>query len=142
MQMQVKMKNMGPLHKCQLVSYNRQPKTDKLEVPIQNDFPSTAASDDSNSVMTVFFRHNVFLPIRIQFDDKPEFHSDEAFKAMTSRLDHLEAKEQEEKEQLEQQKVEHRQIMEAFLNTHKSGRESPRKRPRFHAAMPTAESNV
>ena len=32
--------------------------------------------------------------------------------------------------------------MEAFLTTHKSGRERPRKRPRFHSAMPTPGRNI
>ena len=142
MQMLVKMENMEPVHKCQLASYNCRPKEDKLEVPIKNDFSSTEAAADLNSVMSVYFRHNVFLPICIQFNDKPEFHSDEAFKTMTTRLDHLEAKEREEKERLEQEQIQHRQIMEAFLSNHESGHESPRKCSRFHAAMPTPERNV
>ena len=140
--MLVKMENIEPLHKCQLASYNCRPKEDKIEVPIENGFPSTDAANDLNSVITVYFRHNVFLPIRIQFHDKPELHSDEAFKTMTFRLDHLEEKEREEKERLEQEQIEHCQHMEAFLSNHKSGCESPNKRPRFHAAMSTPERNV
>lgn len=142
MQMLVKMENMEPVHKCKLASYNHQPKQDTLEVPIENHFPSTKPSEDSNSIMSVYFRHNVFLFIRKQFNDKPEFHSDEAFKAMTFQLDHVESKEQEEKERLKKEQIQHRQIMEAFLTTHKSGRERPRKRPRFHSAMPTPGRNI
>ena len=69
--------------------------------------------------MTVYFRHNVFLFICKQYNDKPELYSDEAFKAITFWLDKLEAKEQEEKEHLKQEQIQLRQIMGAFLSNHK-----------------------
>ena len=92
--------------------------------------------------MTVNFNHRVFLPIRIQFNDKPELHSDKVFNAMQSRLKAVEAKEREQRKFLEQEKIKHRQIMESFLKQHKAGRNCPGKRPRFHEAMPTEEHTV
>jgi hypothetical protein len=92
--------------------------------------------------MTVNFIHGVFLPIRIQFDNTPEQHSDEAYKEMQSRLNVVEAKENEQRKSLELEQEQHRQVLESFFTQHKPGRDSQRKRPRLHKARPTERRSV
>jgi len=136
--MLIKTEHMEPLQRNSLTMYNRQPKEQLCPVSIKND----SSTKDSSPTMDVVFRHCVFLPIRLQFDDKPELQSDAAYKVMKDKLNELKAKELEERETVQRQRIEHQHAMETFLKNHKSVHEQPNKRPRFHAAMPTPSRDL
>ncbi len=144
--MSVKIENMEPFTKGRLQMYNRTPKENTCQVSIRNDFPSTSNATsnaiESNALMTINFRHDIFSHICDQFNGRPEMQSDEAFKQMESRLNRLEENERLQTDRIEKEQLEQCQIMKNFLHKHASVKDQPRKRHRFHAAMNTPRRNI